>query len=329
MPAKCGTSSCLECGPGEYLNASAAYVSVPFAVALNAADEGGARASTNIADALAGEPWAVASSVCADLDEDWVDNEEDSCHTYAQMEWCAEGGYGPGWQHGETFADYADEDGVDAGMACCACRPKAGHGISSVFAFPGHQPLSDSRSTLLKEHVLLGGNLILAGPGSASAASDMFGWSLDDDEWHPYPCASTRRVSEAHGFSQGPSSLPSLGGAMGCVSVSSLFEIGAVPVFAADGGASVWVAAAGRGHVIGLAPDLDHDDTSPEWDEVIRRSARVGRVASPCQQCPGSSSSARGSTDVSDCTCNAGFTGPECGKCSAGTYKDQAGSAEC
>jgi len=48
--------------------------------------------------------------------------------------------------------------------------------------------------------------------------------------------------------------------------------------------------------------------------------------------CPADSSSPAGSDALTDCRCNAGYTGPDGGECSAcpvGTFKDAAGSAEC
>ena len=51
-----------------------------------------------------------------------------------------------------------------------------------------------------------------------------------------------------------------------------------------------------------------------------------------CISCPLGSSSPAGSTSRSNCTCNADFTGPHGGPCSAcpgGTYKNEPGSAAC
>ena len=51
-----------------------------------------------------------------------------------------------------------------------------------------------------------------------------------------------------------------------------------------------------------------------------------------CISCPLGSSSPAGSTSRSNCTCNAEFTGPHGGPCSAcpgGTYKNEPGSAAC
>ena len=51
-----------------------------------------------------------------------------------------------------------------------------------------------------------------------------------------------------------------------------------------------------------------------------------------CSACPAWATSPVASDNVTDCTCNTGYTGPdggECTACPAGTYKDTAGSAEC
>ena len=52
-----------------------------------------------------------------------------------------------------------------------------------------------------------------------------------------------------------------------------------------------------------------------------------------CHSCPAhATTSAAGSDNVTDCRCDAGYTGPdggECTACPAGTYKDTAGSVEC
>ena len=51
-----------------------------------------------------------------------------------------------------------------------------------------------------------------------------------------------------------------------------------------------------------------------------------------CTDCPASSSSPEGSTAATDCTCNAGYTGPDggaCNACVAGKHKAQIGSGSC
>jgi len=50
-----------------------------------------------------------------------------------------------------------------------------------------------------------------------------------------------------------------------------------------------------------------------------------------CQACPSDSTSSASSDDVTDCLCNAGYTGPDgaCIECVAGQYKGAIGSAEC
>jgi hypothetical protein len=136
--------------------------------------------------------------------------------------------------------------------------------------------LSESQGILLREYVMAGGTLVLASSGSHASRAlvrEIFGWSLS-----PASCwdVVTSRMSDNYGFNDGPDSIPSLD-AIDCTSVLSLSENGAVPVFAADGAASVWVAAAGSGHVIGLAPDFY--EMSPEWHEIIWRSASVGKNA--------------------------------------------------
>lgn len=62
-------------------------------------------------------------------------------------------------------------------------------------------------------------------------------------------------------------------------------------------------------------------------------SAAVGTMdISTCNPCPANSNSPAGSTLITDCTCNKGYTGPgatQCSACSAGKYKDTQGAAEC
>jgi len=53
---------------------------------------------------------------------------------------------------------------------------------------------------------------------------------------------------------------------------------------------------------------------------------------STCSKCPTHSYSGIGSSQLTNCTCNKGYTGPDgaaCGPCIAGTYKDVNGSAPC
>jgi hypothetical protein len=52
----------------------------------------------------------------------------------------------------------------------------------------------------------------------------------------------------------------------------------------------------------------------------------------PCITCPTHMTSPRGSSDIADCLCNAGFTGPNsgpCSECEAGTHKFTVGNALC
>ena len=62
-------------------------------------------------------------------------------------------------------------------------------------------------------------------------------------------------------------------------------------------------------------------------------SSAVGAVsAASCSNCPAHSSSSQGSPQVTDCLCNAGYTGgdgQECVACRAGAFKDTIGSAPC
>jgi hypothetical protein len=62
-------------------------------------------------------------------------------------------------------------------------------------------------------------------------------------------------------------------------------------------------------------------------------SASTGATAaSTCVTCPGNSNSPSSSDAVVDCTCNAGYTGPDggpCSPCAAGTYKIASGSVGC
>ena len=72
---------------------------------------------------------------CDDI-QDWYDSEGDDCQTYVNGNWCVDGGYGPGWESDwGTFADWA-ADGVDAGLACCACKPDD---ISYASVFVGEE----------------------------------------------------------------------------------------------------------------------------------------------------------------------------------------------
>ena len=62
------------------------------------------------------------------------------------------------------------------------------------------------------------------------------------------------------------------------------------------------------------------------WNET------AGNVDLMCSECPAQTYSPAGSSIVSNCTCNKGYTGlngVECAACNAGTYKDVNGSAPC
>ena len=55
-------------------------------------------------------------------------------------------------------------------------------------------------------------------------------------------------------------------------------------------------------------------------------------AASACTTCPDQSHSPAGSINITNCTCNAGYTGPDggpCVSCGEGTWKEQAGPEAC
>ena len=52
----------------------------------------------------------------------FVSSSNIGCNDYAVSTLCANGGYGPSWSSSYgTFADWANADGVHAGIACCVC----------------------------------------------------------------------------------------------------------------------------------------------------------------------------------------------------------------
>jgi len=59
----------------------------------------------------------------------------------------------------------------------------------------------------------------------------------------------------------------------------------------------------------------------------------IGATSNECQACPSNSVSAIGSDDITDCLCNAGWTGSAgdepCSACIAGTYKSTIGNNAC
>lgn len=58
---------------------------------------------------------------CEDLDEEWLDRDNDGCEVYSSQGWCANRGVGPVWQAGMDFAFFASADGRHAGQICCSC----------------------------------------------------------------------------------------------------------------------------------------------------------------------------------------------------------------
>eukprot|EP00961_Rhodomonas_salina_P023344 313609-Rhodomonas_salina.1 len=57
-----------------------------------------------------------------------------------------------------------------------------------------------------------------------------------------------------------------------------------------------------------------------------------GTGTGPCTTCPAFSNSSAGSSQMTDCSCIPGYTGPDggaCAQCSAGTYKTGTGSQAC
>jgi len=67
---------------------------------------------------------ADAVMVCVDI-PNWVDNDTEGCDDYAFSGYCDLSNpptyYGAGLDENETLEQFADSDGVHAGIACCAC----------------------------------------------------------------------------------------------------------------------------------------------------------------------------------------------------------------
>jgi hypothetical protein len=72
---------------------------------------------------------------------------------------------------------------------------------------------------------------------------------------------------------------------------------------------------------------------SPSWECVECETGTYSSTeASACLLCPGNSTSTFRSSSVTNCTCNAGFSGPNggpCVQCGAGKYKTVTGSTDC
>lgn len=70
---------------------------------------------------------------------------------------------------------------------------------------------------------------------------------------------------------------------------------------------------------------------------LVNRNEQIRKVefsegAATCESCPVDTYSSAGSVAITDCLCNAGFTGPDggtCQQCEVGTYKNSPGSAAC
>ena len=62
-------------------------------------------------------------------------------------------------------------------------------------------------------------------------------------------------------------------------------------------------------------------------------SVTIAAISDVCQTCPANSGAAAASNNLMDCTCNAGWTGPDgkgpCVQCVAGKYKIATGDAAC
>ena len=68
--------------------------------------------------------WTLRVGGCTDLP--WASSNGWTCGEYGYSEEkgtkCADGGYGPDWDaEWGAFADWANDDGVHAGQACCEC----------------------------------------------------------------------------------------------------------------------------------------------------------------------------------------------------------------
>ena len=191
--------------------------------------------------------------------------------------------------------------------------------------------LMERQSASIRSYVTSGGRLVVGRSGSSRSRgllNGLFGWSLSEADCssssrcfaqktqskksqRPSDCSSsssssssssTIRKSEEFGFGDGPGSLPGIV-AVRCISTSSL-PTGATAVYvSSSGAASVWVAAIGKGHVIGLAPDFF--ERAPAWDDIVQRATTAwpsSSGAKHCADCPaGKFSSVSGSSACLDC----------------------------
>jgi len=69
------------------------------------------------------QPIFDRASACPNEDE-WRSSTGATCADYVRHRWCENGDYGRGWGTSfGVFADYANNDGLDASEACCECIP--------------------------------------------------------------------------------------------------------------------------------------------------------------------------------------------------------------
>jgi hypothetical protein len=313
----------------------------PFASPLKLTFEG-AQVHENVQvfacdDATCDERTKLAAGLTSCVDDpDWADSENHTCTDYASNDWCRDGGHGPvylksnprpsspshhtrwyGAEDYETFSDYA-VDGVDASQACCVC------GKVTVFAGVGE---FQSQSGVLQveanssvSHLLgtwtAGYTCLLCQPGS-------FSTNISSDACTACPADTYQPILGANASSlcfACPAHSQSVEGSSNithCLCNAGYTGTHGGPCSACVEGTyksnngSAFCTLCGAGT---YSPIMGANSSSV------------------CVACPAKSHSLEGSSNISKCLCNAGYTRHDGGPCSAcvkGTYKSINGSASC
>ena len=101
-----------------------------------------------------------SDQLCIDNPMNWLDSAGDNCARYIEDNLCTEtGGYGAAWgssSGGETFAKYADGDGVNAANACCGCGGGARAGNANATLGKDEVRAAEERARLAQQTVVVG-----------------------------------------------------------------------------------------------------------------------------------------------------------------------------
>ena len=307
-----------------YVNCNGSYTTSPGLLALSYTNT----ATFSAATSMTGVMKVKFTSAGCVTNPDWTDKNGLSCKTYIDNDFCNASnatGYGFGWEDNfgleRTFADYADAEGIDASQACCECTGMdSKDGFFARFASSVDSPILDPSSFewtdwcrndhYVKSHRSPLDNV--TAPGACCECKEVMARDLHYE--YACPTGYVRHVDTDGVYCQDINECADAAAmtcfldfeTTSCLGENHLPCTNTAGSFQCFNGSVPQCLSCGSGQYQSL------------------RQISGGLTLPTCHDCPAGSDAPAGSTAITDCKCNRGYTGQNgevCTACPAGKFK--------